>query len=205
MLGTEKHFRAVVDEWQLGNWRRDDWKYDSQHSEGWQCSYQRRGEWQREWQWNDAWHDGYWRWNGSQSVWQYSEFNSERSQKLTGSQEKGRVLEKASRVEVIYRSEHIRRLVNAMYDKETTIEILKRKFACKEDLHGHKDRWCIVASHTLGFSFEVYPSLIENCVARGREGLLLVGRRGWRKQGPEIFDEVLKQAVELLVSAHDER
>ena len=128
---------------------------------------------------------------------------------MTGSQEKGnsltRVPEQASRVEVIYRSEHIRRLVNAMYDKETTIKILEKNFACEEVREGHKDRWCIEACHTSGFSFLVYPSLVENCVARGREGLLLVGRRGWRKQGPRIFDEVLKQAVELLVSSHDER
>ena len=130
MLGTEKHLRGVVDEWELGYWCRNDWKYDSQHSEGWQCRYQRWDEWQREWQWNDAWHSGYWRWDGWQSDWQYSDLNSERAQILTGSQEKGisltRVPEQASRVEVIYRSEHIRRLVNAMYDKKTTIKILEK-------------------------------------------------------------------------------
>ena len=108
-------------------------------------------------------------------------------------------------MEVIYRSEHIRRLVNAMYDKETTMKILEKKFACEEVREGHKNRWCIEACHTSGLSFLVYPSLVENCVARGREGLLLVGTQGWRKQGPRIFDEVLKQAVELLVSFHDER
>ena len=196
---------AIDEDWQCEYWRWNEWQSDRRHNDGWHWGSW--GEWQHTSQWSDARNSGYWRRNDWQYDWQYSEVNWEGEKEVRRNNKEGvsfiHVQEQAVRVEVQFGSDHIRRLINVMYDKETTLEKLREGgFACKIVPEGHKDRWCIVASHS-SLSFKVYPSLINNCSAQGREGLLLVGRRGWRKQGLQIFTGILNLATKLLVSSPD--